>query len=241
MASRRSVLELLELAVVAIGLDVLVSRYAPVPGGSGFQLGETVDLPAPETAGDVSVEAAIANRRSRREFGEAALSLRELGQLLWATQGITNQRFGFRSAPSAGALYPLEVFVAVGDPGVEGLDVGVYRYEPDGHYLSLVAPGDVQAELRAAAVDQGVVERAAIDVVITAVDERTTGKYGERGELRYVPMEAGHAGQNLYLQAESLGLSTVSIGAFGDARVRELVGAPENHRPLYVFPVGKRA
>ena len=84
-------------------------------------------------------------------------------------------------------------------------------------------------------------ERAALDVVVTAVDERTTGKYGERGERRYVPMEAGHAGENLYLQAESLGLATVSIGAFDDGRVRDLVGAPENHRPLYVFPVGKRA
>ena len=124
---------------------------------------------------------------------------------------------------------------------MEGLDVGVYRYEPDGHHLTLVEPGDVQAELRAAAVDQDVVERAALDVVIAAVDERTTAKYGERGARRYVPMEAGHAGENLYLQAEAHGLSTVSIGAFDDGRVREIVRAPEHHRPLYVFPVGTRA
>ncbi|WP_254522046.1 SagB/ThcOx family dehydrogenase [Natrinema caseinilyticum] len=165
---------------------------------------EAVSLPPPETDGDSSVERAIANRRSRREFAATPITRRELSQLLWAAQGITEPESGHRAAPSAGALYPLEVSVIVGDPGVDGLDAGVYRYRPTPHELALRGRGNVQAELRAAAVDQGAVERAAIDVVICAVDERTTREYGKRGRLRYVPMEVGHAGQNLSLQAEAL-------------------------------------
>ena len=148
---------------------------------------------------------------------------------------------GFRAAPSAGARYPLEVYVVAGTPGVEGLASGVYHYRPDRHDLTRERTGDRRAALRAAAVDQEAVEAAPVDVVLCGVDERTTGRYGERGRLRYVPMEAGHAGENLYLQAESLGLSTVSIGAFRDERVREILGVGERQRPLYIFPVGPRA
>ena len=241
MASRRSILGSLASAAASIGLDALSGRYDAAAPRAARQVEGTVDLPDPATTGSVAVESAIAGRRSRRAFGDAPLALREVGQLLWAAQGITDRASGHRSTPSAGGLYPLEVFVVVGEPGAEGLAAGVYRYQPGGHRLALLEEGNVQSALRAAAVDQGAVERAAVDVVITAVDERTTAKYGGRGERRYVPMEAGHAGENLYLQAEALGLSTVSIGAFDDERVRELVGAPENHRPLYVFPVGKRA
>ena len=129
----------------------------------------------------------------------------------------------------------------MGDPGVGDLDAGVYHYRPVTHELDLLERGDRRADLQAASIDQEAVGRAPVDVVVCAVDERTTRKYGERGEWRYVPMEAGHAGENLYLQAEALGLSTVSIGAFDDGRVRSLVGAPADQRPLYVFPVGARA
>ncbi|MFC4247336.1 SagB/ThcOx family dehydrogenase [Natribaculum luteum] len=202
---------------------------------------ETVSLPPPETDGDVAVERAIANRRSRREYAATPITRRELSQLLWAVQGITDPESGYRAAPSAGARYPLEVYVVVGDPGVDGLDAGVYRYRPEPHDLALSARGNVQAELRAAAVGQEPVGRAAIDVVICAVDERTTREYGERGRLRYVPMEAGHVGENLYLQAEALDLSTVAIGSFRDRRVRTLVDASPDCRPLYIYPVGARA
>lgn len=154
---------------------------------------------------------------------------------------MTDRPSGFRATPSAGALYPLEVYVVVGSPGVEGLESGVYRYRPDGHDLATVGTDDVQSDLRRAAVGQAAVGEAAIDVVLCAIDERTTQRYGDRGARRYVPMEAGHAGQNLSLQAEALGLSTVAIGAFDDDRVRSVVDAPGDRRPLYVFPVGGRA
>jgi SagB-type dehydrogenase family enzyme len=240
--SRRTVLTLVAVAVLSVLLDLALGavRIVRTDGGRGWGTTESVPLPAPSDDGDLPVEAAIADRRSRREYADRALDRRELGQLLWAAQGVTERSSGFRAAPSAGALYPLELYVVVGTPGVSDLDGGVYRYRPGPHDLVPGESGDVQPELRAAAVDQAFVGAAAIDVVVCAVDERTTGKYGERGRRRYVPMEAGHAGQNLYLQAESLGLATVSVGAFDDDRVRELVGAPADRRPLYVFPVGGR-
>jgi len=240
MARRRSTLALLALAVVAFGLDVLLARRALVETDGGFQLSETVELPAPRTAGPVSVEETLAARRSRRSFGPGPLARWELGQLLWAAQGVTDPGRGFRAAPSAGARYPLELFVVVGESGVEGLEAGIYRYEPERHALSMGARGDVRTPLQAAALDQESVGGAPVDVLVMGVDERTTARYGERGARRYVPMEAGHAGENLSLQAESLGLATVSIGAFDDDRVRELVGAPATYRSLYVFPVGRR-
>jgi SagB-type dehydrogenase family enzyme len=241
--SRRTTLTVVAVVILSALINVATGavRFVRTDGGSAWQSSETVPLPTPSRTGDVPVEAALATRRSRRDYADRALTRRELGQLLWAAQGVTDRVSGHRAAPSAGALYPLEVYAVVGTPGVEGLDPGVYRYRPGRHELSLGRTGDVQTQLRAAAVDQAFVERAAVDIVVCAVDERTTAKYGGRGERRYVPMEAGHAGQNLYLQAEALGLATVAVGAFNDERVRSLVGAPAGQRPLYVFPVGGRA
>ncbi|KTG13375.1 SagB/ThcOx family dehydrogenase [Haloferax profundi] len=199
-----------------------------------------VSLPEANKESDVSVERAIANRRSRRTYDERPLTVAELGQLLWAAQGVTERLTGHRAAPSAGALYPIELYVVVGTGSVTGLEDGVYRYRPKTHELVLGQTGDVRSELRAAALDQDPVETAPVDIVVCSVDERTTQKYGDRGARRYVPMEAGHVGENIYLQAESLRLSTVSIGAFGDQRVADIVGAPEDQRPLYIFPVGAR-
>ncbi|MFA9518655.1 SagB/ThcOx family dehydrogenase [Halopenitus sp. H-Gu1] len=242
LPSRRTVLTLLAVAGLSLVLALVFGAFRIVrtDGGNREQAVESVSLPTPSGESDVSVEEAIANRRSRREYDENALSRRELGQLLWAAQGVTERTTGYRAAPSAGALYPLEVYVVVGTPGVDDLGSGVYHYRPENHELARRKTGTVQSELRAAAVDQEFVEEAAIDIVVCAVDERTTGKYGERGRKRYVPMEAGHAGENLYLQAEALGLATVSIGAFSDDRVRDVVEAPSDQRPLYVFPVGGR-
>jgi SagB-type dehydrogenase family enzyme len=240
--SRRTIVTVVVVALVSLLLDLAFGAVAFVrTDGGGRSVRRTASLPTPSAESDVSVEEAIASRRSRREYSERPLEKRELGQLLWATQGVTERATGYRAAPSAGALYPLELYVVVGSLGVDGLESGVYLYRPGRHDLDLLEAGDVQSRLRAAALDQGFVERSAVDIVVCAVDQRTTQKYGERGRRRYVPMEAGHAGQNLYLQAETLGLSTVSVGAFDDRRVREIVGASSDRRPLYVFPAGGRA
>lgn len=227
------------------GFDIERSSEEPTMDEGVRSDEEPFGLPRPRTAGPgTAVATAIADRRSRRDYGTEPLTRGELGQLLWAAQGITerNERtVDFRAAPSAGATYPLEVFVVVGDPGVVDVDPGIYHYNPQEHGLDQLETGTVQSTLQRIAIDQEWVGEAAIDIVITGVDERTTRRYGERGRLRYVPMEVGHVGENIYLQAESLGLATVAIGAFRDERLRELLGIGEEHRPLCVYPVGRRA
>ncbi len=198
---------------------------------------ERVQLVPPRHQSDTSVEEALLNRRSVRDYTGEALTLAEVSQLLWAAQGTTDRK-GFRTAPSAGALYPLEVYLVVGD--VTGLSPGVYRYVSDEHEILRVAPGDRRDELARAAVDQEWVEEAAVDLVFTAVPERTTTKYGDRG-IRYVHMEAGHAAQNVYLQAGTLGLGVTVIGAFDDDDVHEIVAAPAEEEPLLVISVGRKA
>ena len=160
--------------------------------------------------------------------------MEELAQLLWSAQGLTSGRF--RTAPSAGALYPLEVYVAVGN--VEGLDAGVYRYDPAAHALIEVRKGDVLKSLSRAAYWQEWAGAGAIAVVFSAVYERTTGKYGKRG-VRFAHMEAGHAAQNVYLQAEALGLGTVVIGAFMDSWVKRALRMRDDEQPLSIMPVGR--
>ena len=193
-----------------------------------------VRLPAPRH-GTVSLDSALRARRSVREFAVAPLPIAELGQLLWASQGSTRDGEG-RTVPSAGALYPIEVYVAVGR--VHRLEPGVYRYDPRGHTLALVRSGDHRRGLATAALRQDWMEQAPAIVVITALYARTTVKYGERGR-RYVHMEVGHAAQNVYLEATALGLGTTLVGAFDDARVARLLGLPANAEPLGLMPVGR--
>lgn len=240
--SRRTIVTVAAVVVFSVLVDLAVGaiRFVGNGGRTAETEGSPVSLPPPRNDGDVSVETAIADRRSRREYGGGALTVAELSQLCWAAQGVTDRSTGYRAAPSAGALYPLELYVVVGTPGVGDLASGVYRYRPDHHDLVPGLSGDVQPALRRAAIDQDFVEAAAVALVVCAVDERTTVKYGDRGSRRYVPMEAGHAAENVYLQAEALGLSTVSVGAFDDDAVRDVVGAPTSQRPLYVLPVGRR-
>ncbi|KPJ51984.1 nitroreductase, partial [candidate division TA06 bacterium DG_24] len=154
-------------------------------------------------------------RRSIRSYSDAPLTLAEVSQLLWAAQGITNDR-GFRTAPSAGALYPLEVYVVAGK--VEGLPAGIYKYRPREHELWRVDLGDKRRELSGAALGQEPVADGAIDIVFAAVYGRTAVKYGERA-TRYVHIEVGHAAQNVFLQAGALDLGAAVIGAFFDEEV----------------------
>jgi len=210
------------------------------PAHEGAQL--THVLPPPQTDGSMSVERALAGRRSRRHFQDRALSAQQLSQILWAAYGVTlpapnhpGLRGGLRTAPSAGALYPLEIYVIVGN--VQGIEPGVYRYISGEHTLVQIASGDLRAQLSDAALGQRMIRDAPATVLFSAVFGRTTGRYGQRGR-RYVYMEVGHSAQNVYLQAQALGLGTCAIGAFSDARVRRLLQIPADEDPLYIMPVG---
>ncbi len=189
---------------------------------------EEITLPAPRTSGEVSLEETLATRRSKREFTEEALTLKEMSQLLWAAQGITAD-WGGRTAPSAGALYPLEVYLVTAD--------GLYHYVPQGHKAIVESKGDLRPGIWEAGLKQGALKEAPVIFVITAVYERTERKYGPRAE-RYVMLEAGHAAQNILLQAVALGLGAVPIGAFYDEQVQEALALPSDHKPLYLIPVG---
>lgn len=205
-----------------------VQQEAPVSPGDG-----RVFLPPHREEGPYTVEQALGSRRSVRGFAPRPLRLTDVSQLLWACQGISGPG-GLRTAPSAGALYPLEVYLVAGE--VEGLAPGIYRYIPAEHALETVRNGDFRIELSESALNQAAVRDAPAVLVIAAVYERTTGKYGERG-IRYVDMEAGHAAQNVYLQAGSLDIGTVSIGAFHDGEMQKILSL-EDETPLYLMPMG---
>lgn len=194
-------------------------------------------LPTPSYAGKISVEEAIKQRRTIRSFRSSSLTLSQLSQLLWAAQGITDQREGLRSAPSAGALYPLDVYAVVGENCVEGLAGAVYRYRPREHALERSAEGDRRTKVARAALRQSWIAEAPLILVITAEYRRITRKYGERGK-GYAKTEAGHVGQNIFLQAEALGLGAGIVGAFDDGEMSRAMGAPTGHEPLSVMPVG---
>lgn len=201
--------------------------------------GKTMNLPSPSTEGAVSVEQAIKNRRTVRAFGSSAMEPGQVSQLLWAAQGITADRGALRAAPSAGALYPLDVYVVVGNNCVNGIEAGVYRYLSGKHRLSAVSGGDVRDLVARASLSQKWMARAPVSLVITAEYRRITAKYGNRG-VRYAMIEAGHIGQNVFLQAESLGLKAGIVGAFDDAGLNRALGIPLSHEPLVVMPIGYR-
>jgi len=189
-----------------------------------------ITLPPPRTGGPLSLETAIAQRRSVRRYAPRDLNLEQIGQLLWAAQGITGGRAALRAAPSAGACHPLEFYVCRAD--------GVWHYEPQQHRLVRHLEQDVRAELAEAAWRQRFIAEAPCAFVISAIFERTTRRYGERGRLRYVPMDVGHAAENLLLQAVAMGLASVPVGAFDDTAVKRVLALPRNEEPLYILPVG---
>jgi len=201
--------------------------------------GKVTPLPEPMISGGNGVWDTIAARRSVREYGHSPLALRELSQLLWAMQGITAVRYGhgFRAAPSAGALYPVDTYAVVHK--VEDLGPGVYRYMPGEHALEAIRSGDFRTQARQAALGQSMASDAPVLFVWTAVPGRSIPKYGQRA-YRYVYLDAGHIAQNLALAAAAMGLGSCQIGALFDDLSNELVGADgEREAVLYMSPVGR--
>ena len=197
---------------------------------------ETIALPEPRYDSSVSVEHALRTRRSVRNYKKEPLTLAEISQLAWAAQGITTPR-GYRTAPSAGALYPLELYIVAAN--VNDLSAGIYKYLYRDHALVQTVDGDKRAELSHAALSQGSIARAPAVLLFCAVYSRITGKYGNRG-IQYTFMEIGHAAQNLCLQAIALDLGTVVIGAFRDNEVKLIANLPADEEPTYLIPVGRR-
>jgi SagB-type dehydrogenase family enzyme len=209
--------------VYAAGCATTVKEEAGVAGHLPQELSE------PKTAGGMSLDEALAKRRSKRSFESRPLTEVQVAQLLWAAQGITDKTRGFRTAPSAGAIYPLEIYVLQG---------GTLRhYLPSSNSLEQIATGIDASELAEAASGQVSVSQAPTVFVMTGSFEKTAGKYADRAE-RYVYMEAGHAAQNLLLEATALGLGAVPVGAIDDARVKSILKLPGEQEPLYLIPVG---
>jgi SagB-type dehydrogenase family enzyme len=194
-------------------------------------------LPEQRTKGLLSLEETLASRRTHRSFQAKPLLLEELAQLLWAAQGITGANGTFRAAPSAGALYPLDVYAVVGEASIQGLNAGVYHYLPSQHGLEPIAPADLREQVANACLGQTWMAPAPVSLVLTAEYRRIEGKYGPVGR-RYALMEVGHAAQNIFLQAEALGLGAGIVGAFDDAGLTKTLHLPRAHEPLIVMPVG---
>ena len=198
---------------------------------------ENINLPKPKFESTTSVELALLKRRSNRNFADSSLNLDEVSQILWAAQGITDTSDMLRTVPSAGALYPLEIYLIAGK--VNGFQPGIYRYNPTSHSLSVIMKGDRREDLCSAAMNQPSAKKAPVSILITAVWDRVMSKYSDRGK-QYAIQESGHVAQNIMLQCVSLNLSSVPVGAFYDEQEKTLVKLRNGEDPLYLLPVGKR-
>jgi len=197
---------------------------------------DTISLPQPQLTGEISIEETLSKRRSVREYTDSPLSISEVAQLAWAAQGVNDERSGFRTAPSAGATFPIEIYLFVTD--IEDVSNGVYRYNYDTHTLEKKIDGDKRRALYDVTLRQPSIADAPVVMVITGVVERTAQRYGDRA-LRYVYMEAGHVAQNVYLQGVALDIGTVVIGAFDDAGVSDVLQLQDGEHPLYIMSLGK--
>ncbi len=201
---------------------------------------EMIKLPAPTLRGSMTVEESLDRRRSVRSYKQDALSLQQVSQILWSAYGISDSttytRRKLRTAPSAGATYPLEIYLMVRD--VVGLTPGLYRYVVDGHGLVQYAAGDISEAVAQACLGQMMLHQAPATLIYTAVYERITGRYGDRGAERYLCMDIGHSAQNVYLQATAMGLATCAVGAFDDEKLQAIINPPDNEVVLYLLPVG---
>ena len=215
----------------------------PLAKIDGAQL--TYALPSPLTDGKVSVEYALANRRSNRQYTEQSLSAENLAQILWSAYGVTQPesrratlRGGFRTAPSAGGLYPFEIYAIIGN--VDGIEPGVYKYISEEHKIVRTIDNDIREEFCEAALGQPFVKEAPVTIFYSAIFSRTTQRYGDRGRDRYVWIDLGHSAENIYLQAEALSLGACVIGSFHDDQVNELLQLPEEEVPMYIVTVGHK-
>jgi SagB-type dehydrogenase family enzyme len=207
---------------------IAISMLLILAGGN-VMAANIIDLPQPKIIGKTSLEESIFRRRSTRSYQNHELSLEQLSQILWAAQGITENSYGFRAAPSAGALYPLFIYVAKKD--------GVFRYIADGHKLIQLSSEDKRPSLVRASLGQSAIREAPVCIVISANFAITQAKYGPRA-FRYVCMEIGHVAENIHLQATALGLSSLPIGAFWDDVIKSTMEIPDNQDPLYIIPIG---
>jgi SagB-type dehydrogenase family enzyme len=221
---------------VLLGAPEMIKSESKSESGMLSLQSNIIQLPEPRLESNMSVEQALLNRRSVRSYKNQPLTIAEVGQLLWAAQGVTDKLRGFRTAPSAGATFPFEVYLVAGE--VTGLTAGIYQYDYHHHRLLLRREGDFRAKLSESALGQSSITNGAINIVLTGIYERTTQRYGDRG-IRYVHIEAGHIAQNVFLQAVALGLGSVPIGAFNDNKVQKSLDIPKNEIPLYILPVGR--
>lgn len=196
-----------------------------------------MDLPNARTDGTVSLERTIKVRRTTRSFSAKQLTLEQWSQLLWAAYGITDDRGDKRAAASGGACYPMDIYTVAGEGGVNATAPGIYHYEPMGHRVTLLLEGDHRLGVARASLGQMWMATPPVSLVVCAEYVRITGRYGDRG-VRYAMIEAGHIGQNIFLQAEALGLGAGIVGAFRDEDVIRVMGIPRSHEPLLIMPVG---
>ncbi len=231
------------ILIILLAVTILYLIWPKSYGGEERVVMEgTIDLPTPQITGDKSVEQAINDRRSIRRFTNEPLTLQDISQLLWAAQGITNKNTNFRAAPSAGHTFPLEVYVLVGKGGVKGLNEGLYHYNPFNNTLEQILDNDARSELSQAANGQEWVKEAPVNIIITGNYQKMIDKYkDEKLSTRFVDMEAGHVGENIYLEVESRNLATVALGSFKDDQVHQILKIPDNEKTLYIFPVGHSA
>ena len=232
-------------ALATIGLCMLVACTMNPSGDkddsvrSSKKHTDLVQLPDPIHQG-ITVEEALKQRRSIRDFADQPISLHALSQLLFAAQGITGESYGtkLRSSPSAGALYPMEIYVFA--HSVDNLSPGLFHYDPYKHALRPIKKGIMRDAIEAAGLGQSSLGDAAAVIVCTAIAQRTTAKYGQRGH-KYVLIETGHVGQNILLQAVSLGLGAVPVGAFLDHELNDLLGIDGKRESAhYLIAVGKK-
>jgi SagB-type dehydrogenase family enzyme len=191
----------------------------------------------PRKKSSVSIEETLNKRRSHRKYLSMKIQAEDVSQLLWSVYGITKPKWGLRTTPSAGAVYPLNIYLLVRK--VKNIAEGVYKYNPIDSTILRLIEQDILKRVARAALNQKMISDAPACILITADIEKMIPRYGENRSLRYIYMEAGHAAQNIYLQAEALHLGTCAIGAFNDSEVKELLKMHKSEEPLYIMPIGK--